>query len=75
MKKPMLPVVIHRQRKHEAERAIQDLEKRGYEVVFPLTEIHKDGKKFKTDSYNRKIFMENTFASVWVAKLRRKATS
>ena len=71
MAKVMQPVVIHRQQKHEAEQAIKDLEARGYEVIFPLTELKNDGKRFKTDSYNRKIFVENVGSSCWVAKLRR----
>lgn len=64
---------IRRQRKQEAEQAIKDLEKRGFIVTFPLTEFSRDGKKFTTDSYNRKIFQENTYSSVWIAKLRREA--
>jgi muramoyltetrapeptide carboxypeptidase LdcA involved in peptidoglycan recycling len=64
-------VTIHRQFKHEAEKAISDLEKRGFEVVFPLTELKRDGKRFKSDAFNRKIFIENTFSSCWIAKLRK----
>lgn len=69
--KRMQPVTIHRQHKHEAEQAIQDLEDRGFEVIFPLTEFGSDGKRFRTDSYGRKIFVENTSSSCWIAKLRR----
>ncbi|MCM3411481.1 hypothetical protein [Metabacillus litoralis] len=68
----MKPVVIRRQRKAEAEQAIKDLEERGYEVIFPLTEFASDGKLFDRDSYNRRIFVENTQHSCWIAKLRRK---
>lgn len=67
----MKPVVIRRQRKHEAEQAIKDLEKRGYVIDFPLTEFASDGKTFDRDSYNRKIFVENTHYSCWIAKMRR----
>jgi hypothetical protein len=67
----MRPIVIHRQRKYEAEQAISDLEKRGFEVIFPLTELKNDGKTFTRDSFNRKIFVENTESSCWVAKLRK----
>lgn len=69
--KKMQPVTIHRQRKEEAEQAIRDLEARGFEIIFPLTELSSDGKRFKTDSYNRKIFVENISSSCWVAKMRR----
>lgn len=67
----MNPVVIKRQRKHEAEQAIKDLEARGYEVSFPLTEFSRDGKLFDRDSYNRRIFVENMLSTCWIAKLRK----
>jgi hypothetical protein len=67
----MIPIVIRRQRKHEAEQAIADLLKRGFEVVYPLTEIKRDGKQFSRDSFNRKIFVQNIGSSCWVAKLRK----
>jgi len=67
----MLPVTIRRQRKHEAEQAIKDLKKRGFELIYPLTEHSKDGKIFDRDSYNRKIFVENTYSSCWIAKMRK----
>jgi hypothetical protein len=67
----MRPIVIRRQHKEEAEQAIKDLVERGFEVIFPLTEFTRDGKRFSTDSYNRKIFQENTFSSCWIAKLKK----
>lgn len=71
MKRPLFPVVVHRQFKHEAEQAISDLEKRGFEIVFPLTEFKRDGKTFTRDSFNRRIFVENTESSSWIAKLKK----
>lgn len=71
MARQMQPVIIHRQRKREAEQAIADLERRGFEIIFPLTEFPSQGKLFDRDSYNRRIFVENTFSSCWMAKLRR----
>jgi hypothetical protein len=68
----MRDTVIRRQRKHEAEMAVDDLIKRGFKVVFPLTEFSREGKTFSTDSYNRKIFQNNTYSSCWMAKLRRE---
>jgi hypothetical protein len=67
----MRDTVIHRQKKKEAEVAINDLLNRGFEIIYPLTEITRDGKQFSTDSYGRKIFQRNMFTSCWVAKLRR----
>lgn len=63
-------VVVHRSRRIEAEQAISDLQKRGYEIVYPLTEQTREGKTFSTDGY-RKIFIANTYSSMWIAKLKR----
>lgn len=67
----MRPVIITRQREHEAQQAINDLVARGFEIVFPLTEFSSDGKVFDRDPYNRKIFVENTQRTCWKAKLRK----
>ncbi|MEH7521983.1 hypothetical protein V7149_01670 [Bacillus sp. JJ1503] len=67
----MFPVTIRRQRKYEAEQAIKDLEARGFKVIYPLTEHSREGKLFDRDSFNRKIFVENTQSSCWIAKLRK----
>jgi hypothetical protein len=71
MRRKDFPVTIRRQQKHEAETAIADLEKRGFEVIYPLTELKSDGKTFTRDRYNRRIFVENTEWGCWVAKLRK----
>lgn len=67
----MQDVVVKRQFKHEAEQAIRDLEKRGFKVIYPLTEIKKDGKRFTRNSDNFLVFVENVGSSCWIAKLRR----
>lgn len=67
----MLETIITRQRKCEAEQAISDLQKRGFELTFPLTEFSRDGKIFDRDSYNRHTFAGNSYSSVWKAKLRK----
>lgn len=64
-------VTIHRQRRYEAEQAIADLEKRGFEVIDPLKEIQRDGKRFSVDDYGRKIFINNIFSKCYIARLRR----
>jgi hypothetical protein len=66
-----MPITIRRQFKHEAEMAIADLKKRGFEVIYPLAELKSDGKTFTRDRYNRRIFVENTEWSCWIAKLRK----
>ncbi|MEH7249210.1 hypothetical protein V7114_20835 [Neobacillus niacini] len=67
----MRPIIIRRQYEHEARQAIADLLERGFEITYPLTEIKRDGKRFTTDSFNRKIFVENIGSSCWIAKLRK----
>jgi hypothetical protein len=67
----MRPIWITRRHKHEAEQAIKDLEKRGFKVIYPLTEITNNGKQFTRDMFNRKIFVQNTFSSIWKAKLQK----
>lgn len=62
---------ITRQRKYEAEQAIEDLLKRGFQVKVPLTEISREGKVFSTDTRCRKIFQRNTFSSCWKAVLEK----
>ncbi|KEF40143.1 hypothetical protein M670_00159 [Schinkia azotoformans MEV2011] len=63
-------VIVHRSSRVEAEQAISDLQKRGYEIIYPLTEQTSCGKTFSTDGY-RPVFMGNTFSCKYVAKLRR----
>ena len=67
----MKPTIIHRQTYEEAEEAVNELLKRGFELIYPITEIQHDGKKFSTDSYKRRIFEYNTFHRQYVAKLRK----
>ena len=62
---------IRRMKKYQAEQAIADLEKRGYELVFPLTEMKREGKTYSSDEYKRINFVENIGSSVWICKLRR----
>jgi len=69
----MRPVIIRRQHEHEAIQAIKDLEKKGFEVIFPLTEFASEGKIFDRDNFNRRFFVENTHSSCWVAKMRKVA--
>lgn len=63
--------VIHRRKREEAEKAIKDLEARGFVVTFPLEEIKSSGKVFNRDSYNRHVFKHNTQSSCWRAQLER----
>ena len=71
-KMPIQITRITRRQKHEALQAIADLQARGYELEGPLKELSSDGKEFKRDSYNRRIFVGNTLNRCWTAKLRRE---
>ncbi|ALC92079.1 hypothetical protein AM500_21505 [Bacillus sp. FJAT-18017] len=62
---------VTRKTEKEARQAIDDLLRRGYEVIYPLTQITNDGKQWKRDAYGRNIFIQNTPKSSWKAKLRR----
>lgn len=68
----MQDVTIRRQFKHEAVQAISDLEKRGFRIIYPLTELKRDDKRFTRNSKNFMVFVENVGSSCWVAKMRRE---
>jgi hypothetical protein len=69
----MLETTITRKHKHEAERAIKDLEERGFIITYPLTE--KSANMTTRGSYNyRRSRYESIGASVanaWICKMRR----
>lgn len=67
-------VLIRRRKKYEAAQAIIDLVERGFEVVYPLTELTSEGKKFYLDMYKKPVFINNSFHSCWIAKLVRNKT-
>lgn len=66
-------ITIRRRNKLEALQAIKDLKRRGYEVIAPLTNIQSDGKDFRPDEARRRVFMNNTFSTCWMARLRRES--
>jgi hypothetical protein len=71
----MQDVLITRKRKHEALQAISDLEKRGFYIIYPLTE--KTANMTRLGDYNyRKGKYESvggSVASCFMAKMRRDA--
>lgn len=69
--KVMRPVVITRKHKHEVEQAVNDLLAKGFELISPMKQLTSEGKEFKTDSRQRRIFVQNTENSCWMAKMRR----
>lgn len=64
---------IKRPFKHEAEMAIADLEKRGFTVVFPLTEMKKVGTSSSNYHYmkSRYTSRQSNLTSLWICKLER----
>lgn len=71
MTKQMQPVIIRRQKKHEAEQAIKDLLARGFEVVSPLKQEMPQSEVLSNYSFEQKRFQVEDFSSPWIAKLRR----
>ncbi|USK66285.1 hypothetical protein [Peribacillus frigoritolerans] len=71
MARQMQPVIIRRQKKHEAEQAIKDLEARGFEVVSPLKQVMPQSEVLSNYSFEQKRFQVEDFSSPWIAKLRR----
>lgn len=71
MARQMQPVIIRRQKKHEAEQAIKDLEARGFEIVSPLKQENPQSEVLSNYSFEQKRFQVEDFSSPWIAKLRR----
>lgn len=66
-------VTIRRTKRHEAETAIDDLIKRGYKVVSPLTQAGSQSEPINKYSFEQvRRYQPNDFSSPWIAKLRRE---
>lgn len=66
-------VTIRRTKRHEAESAIDDLIKRGYEVISPLTQAGSQSEPLNKYSFEQvRRYQPNDFSSPWIAKLRRE---
>ena len=66
-------VTVRRSHKHEAETAIDDLIKRGYEVVSPLIQAGSQTEPITKYSFEQvRRYQPNDFHAPWVAKLRRE---
>ena len=64
-------VLVKRHRESEMEKPIQDLINRGYDLVYGPVEQQLDGKRFDVADYKRQNFVENTFHSFWIAKMKK----
>ncbi|MGE7766643.1 hypothetical protein [Peribacillus sp. NPDC096540] len=71
MAKQIQPVIIRRQRKHEAEQAIKDLLARGFEIVSPLKQEKPQSEVLHNLTFEQRRFPVEDFSSPWIAKLRR----
>ncbi|KQU19190.1 hypothetical protein ASG65_24670 [Bacillus sp. Leaf13] len=71
MAKKIQPVIIRRQRKYEAEQAINDLEARGFEVISPFKQQNPQAEVLHNLSFEQRRFKVEDFSSPWIAKLRR----
>ena len=65
------PIVIQRARKHEIDKAVQELVDRGFKVICPPVQQTFTGKKYSPVGYGRRVFDENIQESKWMAKLRK----
>ncbi len=66
-------VTIRRTKRHEAETTIDDLIKRGYEVVSPLIQASSQSEPINKYSFEQvKRYQPNDFSAPWIAKLRRE---
>ncbi|SSS88052.1 Uncharacterised protein [Acinetobacter baumannii] len=62
-------VTIRRTKRHEAETAIDDLIKRGYELVSPLTQAGLQSEPINKYSFEQvRRYQPNDFSSPWVAR-------
>lgn len=68
----MRPVKIRRTGgRAEIDAAIEELEKRGFKLIYGPVAEYKEGKSFTRDRYNRKIFVENIESDIWVAQMQK----
>ena len=65
------PIVIQRARKHEIDKAVQELVDRGFEVICPPVQQTFECKRFSNKDFGRRAFLENVQESKWMAKLRK----
>ena len=65
------PIVIQRARKHEIDKAVQELVDRGFKVICPPVQQTFEGKKYSPVGHGRRAFDENIQESKWMAKLRK----
>lgn len=67
-------VTIRRKRRHEAETAVEDLIKRGYEVVSPLMQVGSQPEPINKYSFEqiRRYKPNDQFDAPWIAKMRRE---
>jgi hypothetical protein len=72
----MIQTTVHRRYKHEAETAINDLLNRGFEIIYPLTEIKSDSVNLGSYDYHKSHFIrvKASVSSCWIAKLRRESS-
>lgn len=61
---------VSRARKSEAEQAIKDLEARGYELTYPLTNKMSEGKTFTAGENRHVKFVDNVLTKRLVAQLK-----
>lgn len=74
MKRQMRPVKIRRtgeNAENEINAAIEELQGRGFKLIYGPVAEYKEGKSFTRDRYNRKLFIQNIESDIWVAQLQK----
>jgi hypothetical protein len=63
---------VRRYHKHEIEAAVAELEKRGFELIFPITEVTKIGTSSSQYKYSKGRYQnrQSNMSSGYIAKLR-----
>lgn len=64
--------VVRRVHKHEIEKAVEELVKRGFEVIHPITEVTTIGSSSSRYNYTKSRYQnrQSTMSNGYIAKLR-----
>lgn len=67
----MRPVTIHRRTRQEAEQAVDDLLKRGFELISPIMNMEEWGKDFEYTADGKRRFAGVKMVNQWTAKMMK----
>lgn len=67
----MYPVTLHRRTKKEIQQAVEDLQKRGYELISPITNTGEWRKDFEYTADGKRRFAGVKMVNQWTAKMAK----